>query len=348
MTQITSHPPLTIQITSMQPPQTGASTALTFKVSQGDEDISNSLLLYPGEPGKILISLKNTTNRPQQWKLVIEGDFPIDWCNGNNSEFQEIIPEQKFELPIYLLVPADFFESQWALNRNQQRLQIDYQIQISVHTQIGNTTQQVAYQTFKLCVRPDTSYTDFLPTIYREVDFMGRLLSIFEQAFDPTVQTIDTMWAYLDPLTAPKALLPFLARWVAWDIDSRWSLDTQRRLIRNAIALYRWHGTRYGLRLYLHLYTGLPLDENLPELDKHISIREVFNNGFVFGATSIGKDSMLGGGRPYHFIIHLRIPESHQINLNLVKEIIEQQKPAFSSYELSFERYANHRNSSET
>lgn len=336
MTQITLSPPLKVQITSMLPPQTGASSALTLKASKQEEKVPNNLLLYPGEPGEILVSLKNPVDRSQQWKLEIKGDFPLDWCNWNNSDFQEIQPEQKLELPISLLVPEDFFENQFTVNQNKQHLQIDYQIQISICTQTGNTTQQLAYQVFELCVRPDTSYSDFLPVIYREVDFIGRLLSIFEQAFDPAVQTIDTMWAYLDPLTAPEALLPFLAHWVAWDIDSRWSLNTQRRLIRNAIALYRWHGTRHGLRLYLHLYTGLPLDEHLPEIDKHISIREVFNNGFVFGNTHIGEDSMLGGGRPYHFIIHLRLPESHQIDLSLIGEIIEQQKPAFSTYELSY------------
>ena len=343
MTQTTLSPPLAVQITSMQPPQTDASTALTLKVRKEDTDnfnsISNSLLLYPGEPGEIFVSLKNTTNHRQRWKLVIEGDFPISWCQWNESDFQEIRPEQQFELPIFLLVPANFFENQAALNPDRQRLQIDYQIQISIHTQVGDKTQQVGYQVFKLCVRPDTSYTNFLPTIYREVDFIGRLLSIFEQAFDPVVQTIDTMWAYLDPLTAPEALLPFLAKWVAWDIDSRWDLKTQRRLIRNAIALYRWHGTKYGLRLYLHYYTDLPLEQ--------IAIREVFNDGFVLGTTHIGEDSMLGGGRPYHFIVNLRVPESHQIDLNLVREIIEQQKPAFSSYELYSERYTNIQNSLE-
>ena len=335
MTQISPHPPLIVQITSMQPPQTGASTALALQASENEDNLPDNLLLYPGEPGEILVSLKNTRSLSQQWKLKIEGDFPVGWCSWNNSDFQEITPQQRLELPISLMVPEDFFENQWALDRSQQRLQIDYQIYISVFTQTRDKTQQVACQAFKLYVRPDTSYSDFLPSIYREIDFVGRLLNIFEQAFDPVVQTIDAMWAYLDPLTAPEALLPFLAHWVAWDIDNRWSLEVQRRLIRNAIALYRWHGTRHGLRLYLHLYTGLPLDEHLPEIDKHISIREIFNDGFVLGPTRMGEDSMLGGGRPYHFIIHLRIPESHHIDINLVREIIEQQKPAFSTYELS-------------
>jgi phage tail-like protein len=84
-------------------------------------------------------------------------------------------------------------------------------------------------------------------------------------------------------LTAPEALLPFLAHWVAWPIDRRWDTKQQRRFIRNAVELYRWHGTRQGLRFYLHLYTELPLDEDLPEAEKHISIEEIFYAGFCDG-----------------------------------------------------------------
>ncbi|MGV0024900.1 hypothetical protein [Phormidesmis priestleyi] len=97
----------------------------------------------------------------------------------------------------------------------------------------------------------------------------------------------------------------------------------------------RWHGTRQGLRFYLHLYTGLPLDDHIPrEADKHIGIEEVFSAGFVMDRTRIGEDSMLGGGIPYHFIVRLRSDPSTHIDETLVRAIIERQKPAFCTYEL--------------
>jgi len=135
-------------------------------------------------------------------------------------------------------------------------------------------------------------------------------------------------------LTAPEALLPFLAHWVAWPIDRRWDVKQQRRLIRNAVELYRWHGTRRGLRFYLHLYTELPLDEDLPEDEKHISIEEIFTRGFVMGETLIGTDSMLGGGRPFHFIVRLRPEPDKRIDEGLVRGIIDREKPAFCTYDL--------------
>jgi len=63
-------------------------------------------------------------------------------------------------------------------------------------------------------------YAKFLPAIYQELDFVGRFLKIFEQAFEPAVNSLDTLWAYLDPTTAPQGLLPFLAHWVGWTPQS--------------------------------------------------------------------------------------------------------------------------------
>lgn len=189
-------------------------------------------------------------------------------------------------------------------------------------------------RSFSLYVRPRSFYLDFLPALYREVDFIQRLIALFEQAFDPYVQAIDALWAYLDPLTAPQLLLPFLAHWVAWEIEPNWNLERQRHLIRHAMTIYRWHGTRQGLRFYLHLYTGLPIDEDLPEAQKHISIQEVFEGGFQYGACILGQDSVLGGGRPYHFGVCLRPQRSDLIDETLVRSIIDRAKPAFCTYDL--------------
>ncbi|WP_201789118.1 hypothetical protein [Scytonema hofmannii] len=73
----------------------------------------------------------------------------------------------------------------------------------------------------------------------------------------------------------------------------------------------------------------MPLDE------EHIKIREIFEQGFVLGTTQIGIDSMLGGGRPYHFIVELRQQYPAQIDEASIRKIIERQKPAFSTYDLS-------------
>ena len=334
MTQSNYRPTLAIKLASMQLPEAADASALAgFAGNNAEVAIANNLLLCPGEPGEMLLQLENLGGRPLRWRLEIEGDFPSDWCSWQQEEAEEIAPNQKVDKALCFQIPEDYFENQYALNSGRSRLRINYETQVYVYAEAQTERQLVAYRVFNLCVRPSSSYLNFVPAIYREVDFIGRFLTIFEQAFDPAVQTIDVLWAYLDPLTAPEALLPFLANWVAWPIDRRWDIKQQRRLIRNAVELYRWHGTRRGLRFYLHLYTELPLDEDLPEAEKHISIEEIFTQGFVMGKTLIGRDSMLGGGHPFHFIVRLRPEPGKQIDERLVRDIIEREKPAFCTYD---------------
>ncbi len=159
-------------------------------------------------------------------------------------------------------------------------------------------------------------------------------MKVFEQTFEPTVDAFEAMWAYLDPLTAPEALLPFLAHWVGWDLLSTIPIARQRYLIRNAVSIYRWRGTKKGLRFYLHLYTGLPLDEDLPERAKHISIEEAVGDGFILDRANLGEDTVLGGGRPYHFTVRLRSTPAIPLNETLIRQIIEAEKPTWCTYDL--------------
>ncbi|WP_017303534.1 phage tail protein [Spirulina subsalsa] len=195
----------------------------------------------------------------------------------------------------------------------------------------------VQFANFQVFIRPQSLYRDFVPRIFGEIDFLGRFLKIFEQAFEPDVLTLNTLWAYLDPLLAPESLLPFLAHWVGWPLQPNLSLDQQRPLIRHAIALYRWRGTRRGLRFALHLATGLPLVESTSEDEQPIGIYESFSRGLVLGDTHLGQDATLGGGRPYHFTVRLRPPDGHELDKTLIQVVIDQEKPAFCTYDLVIE-----------
>ncbi len=299
------------------------------------ENVLN-LLIYPGIISDLLFQLENTSNRSLRWRLELEGEFPSNWYNWTQEEDEkEIASRQKITKTIRFFIPEDFFENQFAVTDRQPQLKLNYEARILLYVEQNNRSQLVVYRLFSIFVRLPSTYINLLPPMYKEVDFLNRFLNIFEQTFDPAVQTLGVLWAYLDPLTAPESMLPFLASWVAWEIDDRLDIKRQRRLISNAVTLYRWHGTLFGLRFYLHLCTGLPLDEHLPEPEKHIGIEEVFNDGFILGETILGQDSIIGGGRPYHFFVYLRPEKSQQIEENLVREIIEREKPAFCTYELN-------------
>lgn len=368
-------PPLAIQIASMRLPEAIESPSLSVKfskvkVTEREDNYNNNLQLYPDEAEEILVTVENTSSIHLRCSIELPGDYPPNWLQSKEKDLIfDISPNKKKCKLIQFKVDSDFFENQKAL-REKAKLQLNYKVQIQLYSRnlwFNNIpirlwflllnrdarasilfiraflerpikSKLIEYQIFNLLVRPRTSYLDFLPSIFGEHDGGRRLVSIFEQAFDPVVQTTDVLWAYFDPLTAPEAFLPFLAQWVGWEIDKRWTVAQQRRLIRNAVTLYRWHGTKHGLRLYLHYYTDLPLDEDLEEeSEKHISIQENFNDGFIVGKTDVNKNPMLGGGKPYHFTVKLRTDESNQLDEELVREIIERYKPAFSTYELSID-----------
>lgn len=343
MTQSQSRQTISLQLTPMQVPEALPDRLVTHSASWGEtRDLSampasRNLLLHPGEPSEIVVQIKNLGSRRLLLNLQVEGDFPSAWCQVG-TEGSEILPGQQMEAVLYFQVAADFFENSQAIDPRSV-LKLDYRGTLHAHVRQPDTGwQHLETASFYLYVRAHSLYLDFLPAIYRETDFVGRFLSIFEQSFEPTVQALDHLWAYLDPLTTPRSLLPFLAHWVGWPLQEYLSLGRQRTLIRSALEIYRWRGTRRGLRFYLHLATGLPLDEEIAdEVDKHIGISESFCRGAILGEASLGEDAILGGGKPFHFIVHLRPPLNHPIDENLVRQVIEQEKPAFCIYELYIE-----------
>jgi phage tail-like protein len=329
----------------------GVGEAENLSIEQG-----TTIVISPGEPCRISIELKNWEAFPQHLNLKLEGTFPLQWCqvpivdidaDGQGSAIElatvEVPAKTSWSRELWLLVPEDYFEHQEALVGNPKNgLILNFQGCLSVfaHPGTGNHSSLIQASHFGLTVHPQSTYITFLPTVYQEIEIIHRFIKIFEQAFDPAVNSFFSMWAYLDPLTAPEAMLPFLAHWVDWPIDPRFGWTQQRRLIRRAVEIYRWRGTRKGLRFFIHLYTGLPLDDEISqEDDKSISITEAFGQGCVLGIAHLGRDAVLGGGKPFHFQVRLRASPDHQIDEPLVRRIIEQEKPVFCTYDLLIETH---------
>lgn len=328
---------------------------LTLTPLRVSDQVSDGLIVYPGEPSETVLQIKNLRQKqPLQISLKVTGNFPSHWCQLG-VEGQEVPAGAEMDAVLYFHIPETFFEDQQAVYPGKQ-LQLNYHVLVTITSLEPDVA--IAQTEFNLYVRPRSLYLNFLPNLYceadreqsltrpsTEIDLIGRFLKIFEQAFEPAVHSLDTMWAHLDPLTAPETMLPFLAHWVGWTIEPGWELAPQRRLIRQAMELYRWRGTRRGLRLYLHAYTGLPLDDALPnEYQKHIGITEPFGDGFILGNALIEK-SILGSGKVYHFSVCLRFDADYpaeQLNESILHQMIQQAKPAFSTYDLTIEKIEIH------
>lgn len=159
---------------------------------------------------------------------------------------------------------------------------------------------------------------------YEEPPFFERFLRGFEDAQEPLNALLSTLYRYFDADSAPADFLPWLATWVALDLDNNWLQLKRRRLIKQAIWLYRWRGTRRGLTRYLEIYTGVKAEIN----DQPFS-------GMRLGPdTLLGMGSILGDVPSHAFVATLAVPDPSAINERTVRDIIELQKPAHTAYDL--------------
>jgi phage tail-like protein len=136
-------------------------------------------------------------------------------------------------------------------------------------------------------------YLDYLPAIYQQDPFLGQFLVPFDDVLAGFEDLLSDIDRYFAPALTDSEFLPWLASWVALALDAEWDDAKRRQLIGEAVELYRWRGTRYGLERYLEIYTEL-----VPE------IRE----WRWPGGMQIGVASRIGGPPPDDADAPPRIP----------------------------------------
>lgn len=205
-----------------------------------------------------------------------------------------------------------------------------------------------------------SSYLQYLPAIFQEdadqdgVTFIGRFLLAFEQVLtglgdvaapgleeilagivDPITGTLRLagVHRYFDPgpdqpdrTRAPVEFLPWLASWVALTLREDWEEEEKRRFISQIVPLYRQRGTKAGLMELLRTYTGMGVE-----------VHE-FHEPLQVGAIStVGVDTMVGGGPPHFFQVKMVFTEldpNFELRKQIARAIIDQEKPAHTYYDL--------------
>lgn len=160
-----------------------------------------------------------------------------------------------------------------------------------------------------------SSYLECLPAIYSDDDFMGRFLLVFEEIMGPIERIADNRHHYFDTRLAPPDMLPWLAQWVGLVLDERWSEERRRQLIRAAVELYSWRGTKRGLREMIRLYTGCEAKIDEPGLKARGRSKKAAENAHRFRVT-------------------LDVPKDASVDRAMVERIIEMEKPAHTEFEL--------------
>lgn len=122
-----------------------------------------------------------------------------------------------------------------------------------------------------------SSYLRFLPSVLWENEApppalsLGAALRVFEKilsGIDDTAavihgdhehigieQAIARIHRIFQPWATPADFLPWLASWVALELDPIWDEYQQRKLISQMVQIYKLRGLKPGLQLFLELHT---------------------------------------------------------------------------------------------
>ncbi len=157
-----------------------------------------------------------------------------------------------------------------------------------------------------------------LPAAFQEDDFCQRMMSAFDEILAPLFSTLDCFDSYLDPKVAPHDFVDWLASWVGIEIDETWTLERRRRLILDAVALYRIRGTAAGLAAHINLYAG-----TTPEIQE--------NGGCEWSQTS---GTAIPGSPVPHLTVRLRVDETADVKRSTVSRIVDASRPAHLPYEV--------------
>lgn len=216
---------------------------------------------------------------------------------------------------------------------------------------------------------PRTSYLDYLPAIYREdpvsKGLLERFFAVFESIFFEIDFTIENIGRFFETSGAPPEFLSWLGSWLAMSMDTDWPEDKKRLFIRKAVSLYNKRGTREGMEESIELFTGKKpfIVESFQAskafkgttsrqcCEKKTTISPVKEKIFFppEGATvKICPENNIageeGGEVPlintlynterFGFSVLLTDPDMDTITQSRIRRIIEEQKPAHTSYEL--------------
>ena len=170
-----------------------------------------------------------------------------------------------------------------------------------------------------------------LPEVFqrtlKEGSALSALIEVMEALQAPSEAVLSQLDAIFDPRRTSDKFVPYLAYWAdlarlfdddltakprpgSGGLTIESGLGRLRELIANAAFLSQWRGTKKGLLLFLQTATGL----------RDFQIAENID--------------LEGKPRPFH--ITVRAPKGSEQFSQLIGRIIELEKPAYVSHEISF------------
>ena len=178
-----------------------------------------------------------------------------------------------------------------------------------------------------------------LPSIFQTRDdksggFLRKYLWIFYSLLNNVNITLDNIHHYFNPMESPKDFFPWLVSWFSdyykYDVPE----ETLRVIIKNIVPLYRWRGTAAGISKLLEIVTGVR--PNIIEDYKPVG-EYIIADGMVVDSTILHEETANS-----FFTIEFpsSVNEFTPVQIELIHDIIKNEKPAHTAYYLTFAKEA--------
>ncbi|HMD70395.1 MAG TPA: phage tail protein [Bryobacteraceae bacterium] len=210
------------------------------------------------------------------------------------------------------------------------------------------------------------TYMTWLPAIYRrqpQSGFLERYLALNGSILGAVEDEIAGLPGLFDAFSAPAGGYPswldWLSGWLAFDLEETWTEKQKRRFLSEAFELYGWRATIAGLRRYLEIYAGVRA--RIVELSRFAqiwSLGEAYPLGFgtrlapgplqgaVLGSSAVVDQARVPadddcGASLFEDVAHAFCVQVYSSDLTrpgaleLVRRILDQEKPAHTVYRLS-------------
>ena len=211
-----------------------------------------------------------------------------------------------------------------------------YAADFEVVEQQPNGGQMVASSSEVVVEVARQSLRHFLPQIYSKMaeagSFLQGFLYIVQYMHDTVERRLDRVHELFDPRTTDSEFLPWLANWLAISLNRDWGELRARKMLLAAMELFPYRGTAYAIERFVQIYTDaeVRVEENVWPF-----------KGFRIGVHStVGVDTVIlpPMNLSHCFVVHLKRSVSEVPNAEVIRihEIIQLQKPAHTTYFLSF------------
>jgi len=139
---------------------------------------------------------------------------------------------------------------------------------------------------------PGHDFLRRLPRTYStepdSASFLRRYLAMFAGQLQDMSQRAENRDILLNPAATASEALPWLAGFLGLALDERWSIESRRTVIAEAIDLWKWRGTIKGLSRFIEIVAGVR-----PIIIEKYRMR---GGGMVGNPDAPSSNAILGGG----------------------------------------------------